>query len=155
MSEHHEGQIKGLPENSYTELKPGEEYKPLMPADSNPQEITVYSVTMGLLMAVLFSAAAAYLGLKIGQVFEAAIPIDKEIKGNAQVQVKQSYAGKVIYLSYTGPYEGTYKAYTELDSYMKEKGLFQNGGPWEVYLTDPSTEPDTNKWVTEIYFPVK
>jgi len=75
MSEHQGGQIKGLSENAYTELKPGEEYKPLMPADSNPQEITVYSVTMGLLMAVLFSAAAAYLGLKIGQVFEAAIPI--------------------------------------------------------------------------------
>ncbi len=75
MSEHHGGQIKGLPENAYQELKPGEEYKPLMPANSNPQEITPYSVIMGLLMAVLFSAAAAYLGLKIGQVFEAAIPI--------------------------------------------------------------------------------
>lgn len=74
MSEHG-GQIEGLPENAYTELKPGEEYKPLMPANSTPQEITPYSVTMGLLMAVLFSAAAAYLGLKIGQVFEAAIPI--------------------------------------------------------------------------------
>ena len=74
MSEHG-GQIKGLPENAYTELKPGEEYKPLMPASSTPQEITPYSVIMGLLMAVLFSAAAAYLGLKIGQVFEAAIPI--------------------------------------------------------------------------------
>lgn len=75
MSEHHGGQIKGLPENAYQELKPGEEYKPLMPASSSPQEITPYSVIMGLLMAVLFSAAAAYLGLKIGQVFEAAIPI--------------------------------------------------------------------------------
>lgn len=87
--------------------------------------------------------------------FEAAIPIDKEIKGNVQVQVKQSYSGKVIYLSYTGPYEGTYKAYNELHSYMKEKGFTQNGGPWEVYITDPSTEPDTSKWITEIYFPVK
>jgi len=75
MSEHTSGAIKGLPENAYKELKPGEEYTPLLPAKSNPQEITVYSVTMGLLMAVLFSAAAAYLGLKIGQVFEAAIPI--------------------------------------------------------------------------------
>jgi putative OPT family oligopeptide transporter len=75
MSEHTSGAIKGLPENAYRELKPGEEYIPLMPANTNPQEITVYSVTMGLLMAVLFSAAAAYLGLKIGQVFEAAIPI--------------------------------------------------------------------------------
>jgi putative OPT family oligopeptide transporter len=75
MSEHTSGAIKGLPENAYKELKPGEVYTPLMPANTNPQEITVYSVTMGLLMAVLFSAAAAYLGLKIGQVFEAAIPI--------------------------------------------------------------------------------
>ena len=75
MSEHTSGAIKGLPENAYKELKPGEEYKPLMPASTTPQEITPYSVIMGLLMAVLFSAAAAYLGLKIGQVFEAAIPI--------------------------------------------------------------------------------
>ncbi|MDZ7625265.1 MAG: oligopeptide transporter, OPT family [Ignavibacteriaceae bacterium] len=75
MSEHTSGAIKGLPDNAYKELKPGEEYTPLMPANTTPQEITVYSVTMGLLMAVLFSAAAAYLGLKIGQVFEAAIPI--------------------------------------------------------------------------------
>jgi putative OPT family oligopeptide transporter len=73
--EHTSGAIKGLPENAYKELKPGEEYKPLMPASTIPQEITPYSVIMGLLMAVLFSAAAAYLGLKIGQVFEAAIPI--------------------------------------------------------------------------------
>ncbi|MEJ2104460.1 MAG: oligopeptide transporter, OPT family, partial [Ignavibacteriaceae bacterium] len=75
MSEQTSGAIKGLPENAYKELKPGEEYKPLMPASTTPQEITPYSVIMGLLMAVLFSAAAAYLGLKIGQVFEAAIPI--------------------------------------------------------------------------------
>lgn len=75
MSDNSEGKVKGLPENAYSELKPGEEYKPLMPADSSPREITPYSVIVGLLMAVLFSAAAAYLGLKIGQVFEAAIPI--------------------------------------------------------------------------------
>lgn len=75
MSEHTSGPIKGLPENAYKELKPGEEYHPIMPASTTPQEITPYSVIMGLIMAVLFSAAAAYLGLKIGQVFEAAIPI--------------------------------------------------------------------------------
>ncbi|MCS7053103.1 MAG: oligopeptide transporter, OPT family [Ignavibacterium sp.] len=75
MSEHTSGAIKGLPENTFKELKPGETYKPLMPAESTPAEITPYSVIWGLLMAMLFSAAAAYLGLKIGQVFEAAIPI--------------------------------------------------------------------------------
>lgn len=87
--------------------------------------------------------------------FEAAIPIDKAIKENDKIQIKQSYAGKVIYLSYMGPYEKTYTAYTELESYKKEKGYTDNGGPWEIYITDPSTEPDQSKWITEIYFPVK
>ena len=50
---------QSLPDNAYRELKPGEEYVPMMPADAKPKEVTPYSVTMGLLMAVLFSAAAA------------------------------------------------------------------------------------------------
>ena len=64
-----------LPENAYRELKAGEEYQPVMPATSTPAEATPYSVTMGVIMAIIFSAAAAFLGLKVGQVFEAAIPI--------------------------------------------------------------------------------
>lgn len=64
-----------LPENAYRELKPGEEYIPVVPADVQLKEVSLYSVLSGLIYAVLFSAAAAFLGLKIGQVFEAAIPI--------------------------------------------------------------------------------
>ena len=64
-----------LPENAYRELKPGEVYLPVIPANRVVPELTPYSVGFGLLFAVVFSAAAAYLGLKIGQVFEAAIPI--------------------------------------------------------------------------------
>ncbi len=64
-----------LPENAYRELKQGEEYQPIMSAQSTPAEATPYSVTMGVIMAIIFSAAAAFLGLKVGQVFEAAIPI--------------------------------------------------------------------------------
>ena len=56
-------------------MKPGENYQPLLRANEKPLEVTPYSVTVGLLMTILFSAAAAYLGLKVGQVFEAAIPI--------------------------------------------------------------------------------
>ena len=65
----------GLPENAFRPLKPGEEYKPLMSPDKVYPEVNLWSVSWGLAMAVLFSAAAAYLGLKVGQVFEAAIPI--------------------------------------------------------------------------------
>ena len=64
-----------LPENAFRELKEGEEYEPVMNPRKVYPEVSAWSVTWGVLMAVLFSAAAAYLGLKVGQVFEAAIPI--------------------------------------------------------------------------------
>ncbi|MDE6267575.1 MAG: oligopeptide transporter, OPT family [Muribaculaceae bacterium] len=64
-----------LPENAFRELAADETYRPLMHPARDYQEVTPYSVGMGLLLAVVFSAAAAYLGLKVGQVFEAAIPI--------------------------------------------------------------------------------
>jgi len=64
-----------LPENAQRELKPGEEYKPLLDPMKKYAEVTPYSVCIGILMVIIFSAAAAYLGLKVGQVFEAAIPI--------------------------------------------------------------------------------
>ncbi len=65
----------GLPANAYKPLGPGEKYIPYIPADQVIPEVTIRSVVMGLVMTVIFTAAAAYLGLKIGQVFEAAIPI--------------------------------------------------------------------------------
>lgn len=70
-----EEKASGLPENAYRELKEGETYHPLMSPEKTYKEVTPWSVLWGLVMAVVFSAAAAYLGLKVGQVFEAAIPI--------------------------------------------------------------------------------
>ncbi len=64
-----------LPENAFTELKEGEEYRPILDPSKTYPEVNLWSVTWGIVMAVVFSAAAAYLGLKVGQVFEAAIPI--------------------------------------------------------------------------------
>ena len=64
-----------LPENAFRELKEGEKYEPLMSPHGVYPEVNGWSVTWGVVMAMLFSAAAAYLGLKVGQVFEAAIPI--------------------------------------------------------------------------------
>lgn len=92
-----EEKITGLPENAYRELNEGEEYKPVMPAESKFPEVTVWSLGMGLLMAVIFSAAAAYSGLKIGQVFEAAIPISIIAVGaSAAVRKKNSLGQNVI-----------------------------------------------------------
>ena len=64
-----------LPDNAFRPLKDGEEYEPLMKPNQQYREVTPWSLVWGLLMAVVFSAATAYLGLKVGQVFEAAIPI--------------------------------------------------------------------------------
>ena len=72
MKKEDEEKVSGLPENAYRELKEGEVYKPILSPDKQYREVTPWSVFWGLVMAVLFSAAAAFLGLKVGQVFEAA-----------------------------------------------------------------------------------
>jgi len=70
-----EKDLMQLPDNAFRELKDGEQYEPMMKPGLTYPEVNTWSVTWGILMAMLFSAAAAYLGLKVGQVFEAAIPI--------------------------------------------------------------------------------
>ena len=88
-----------LPDNAYRELKAGEEYKPLMSAESAPAEVTPYSVGMGVLMAIIFSAAAAFLGLKVGQVFEAAIPIAIIAVGMGTALGKKNMLGQILLFS--------------------------------------------------------
>ena len=66
------GSTKSLPENAYRKLNPGEQYTPVVPAAKIVPELTPYALVWGVFYAALFSAACAYLGLKIGQVFEAA-----------------------------------------------------------------------------------
>ncbi|MCK5573522.1 MAG: OPT/YSL family transporter, partial [Bacteroidetes bacterium] len=93
----HQVTKSGLPENAYRELKEGEEYLPVMDPRSTPPEVTPWSVIWGLLMAVVFSAAAAYSGLKIGQVFEAAIPIAILAVGlSAVFRIKNALGQNVI-----------------------------------------------------------
>ena len=95
-----------LPENAYRELKDGEEYKPVMPANAPIMEVTPWSVGMGLLMAVIFSAAAAYSGLKIGQVFEAAIPISIIAVGASAAFRKKGALGQNVIIQSIGASSG-------------------------------------------------
>lgn len=95
-----------LPENAFTELKPGEEYVPPMRPDKPYPEATGYSVSMGLIMAVIFSAAAAYLGLKVGQVFEAAIPIAIIAAGIAGVTKRKNSLGENVIIQSIGAASG-------------------------------------------------
>ena len=92
-----------LPENAARELRPGEKYEPILDPGKTYAEATPYSVTLGLLMVILFSAAAAYLGLKVGQVFEAAIPIAIMAVGlTGALGLKQGLAQNVIIQSIGG-----------------------------------------------------
>ncbi len=79
-----------LPGNAYTELKPGEKYVPIITAESGVPEITARSVTFGIFMIILFSAAAAFIALKLGQGIETAIPISILAVGYAALVKRKS-----------------------------------------------------------------
>ncbi len=102
----HQTSVKGLPENAYKELKEGEVYSPIMDPKKVYPEVTPWSVFWGLVMAALFSAAAAYLGLKIGQVFEAAIPIAIIAVGLSAVTKRKNALGENVIIQSIGASSG-------------------------------------------------
>ena len=95
-----------LPDNAYRELAPGEKYQPLMGSGTKPKEVTPYSVIFGIIMAIIFSAAAAYLGLRVGQVFEAAIPIAIIAVGMGNLLGKQNMLGQNVIIQSIGANSG-------------------------------------------------
>ena len=96
-----------LPENAFRELKDGEDYQPVMSPQKEYPEVNAWSVTWGILMAVLFSAAAAYLGLKVGQVFEAAIPIAIIAVGVSAAAKRSKSLGENVIIQSIGACSGS------------------------------------------------
>lgn len=105
MKEEMEKQV-GLPENAFRPLKKGEEYNPLMSPQKNYPEVNLWSVSWGIIMAVIFSAAAAYLGLKVGQVFEAAIPIAIIAVGVSSATKRKNSLGENVMIQSIGACSG-------------------------------------------------
>ncbi len=95
-----------LPENAFRELKEGESYEPIMSPKNQYPEVNGWSVTWGIVMAVLFSAAAAYLGLKVGQVFEAAIPIAIIAVGVSTAAKRKQALGENVIIQSIGACSG-------------------------------------------------
>ena len=107
MQENKEEKVSaGLPDNAFRELKEGEKYTPVLHPNKVYPEITPYSVSMGLIMAVIFSAAAAYLGLKVGQVFEAAIPIAIIAVGCSSAAKRKNALGENVIIQSIGSCSG-------------------------------------------------
>jgi len=122
-----------LPSNAYTELNPGEEYKPVLDPKKAYPEVTVYSVFWGLVMAIIFSAAAAYLGLKIGQVFEAAIPIAIIAVGLSTLTKRKNALGENVIIQSIGACSGVIVAgaiFTIPALYILEL----NAGFYQIFL---------------------
>ena len=105
--EENEKEIIQLPENAFTELKDGEQYEPVMNPKREYPEVNAWSVTWGIVMAMLFSAAAAYLGLKVGQVFEAAIPIAIIAVGVSTAAKRNKALGENVIIQSIGACSGT------------------------------------------------
>ena len=101
-----EEKVKGLPENASRELKPGETYEPILGPNKNYPEVNFRSVSLGLLMAVIFSAAAAYLGLTVGPVFEAAIPIAIIAVGLSTATKRKNALGENVIIQSIGSSSG-------------------------------------------------
>ena len=124
-----EEKLTGLPENAFRELKPGEVYNPLMDSNKKYPEVNLWSVSWGIAMAILFSAAAAYLGLKVGQVFEAAIPIAIIAVGVSGAAKRKGALGENVIIQSIGASSGVIVAgaiftlpalYILQESYPKE-----------------------------------
>ncbi|MDR1544988.1 MAG: oligopeptide transporter, OPT family [Prevotellaceae bacterium] len=98
--------VIGLPENANRELRDGEIYQPVMSPERIYPEVNFRSVSWGIVMAVLFSAAAAYLGLKIGQVFEAAIPIAIIAVGLSSAAKRKNALGENVIIQSIGACSG-------------------------------------------------
>ena len=96
----------GLPENAFRPLKKGETYEPVMSPKKNYPEVNLWSVLWGIGMAILFSAAAAYLGLKVGQVFEAAIPIAILAVGISGAAKRKNALGENVIIQSIGACSG-------------------------------------------------
>ncbi len=96
----------GLPENAFRELGADESYTPVMHPAHDQKEVTPYSVVTGIVMAIIFSAAAAYLGMRVGQVFEAAIPIAIIAVGLSNALGKKNPLGQNVIIQSIGACSG-------------------------------------------------
>ncbi len=86
---------------------------------------------------------------------ECGMPVASALEGTDRVQAGELPAGIVAAVTHMGPYDSLPQTWSALTEWMSSQGLEPAGAPWEVYVTDPGAEPDTSKWRTDIFFPVR
>lgn len=114
--------------------------------------LTSMKKEMGIPMAISHN----WVSMNDPFTLEAALPVmDSTIKVKAPLMLKKSYKGKALKVTYFGPYENLSAAYMDIEQFMKENVLENNGSPWEVYIGDPGVEKDPMKVQTDVYMPIK
>ena len=86
---------------------------------------------------------------------ECGMPVAAPLKGTDRIRAGELPGGKAATVTHTGPYDQLGQTWEKLMAWMKSEGLEPAGAPWEVYVTDPGREPDSSKWRTDIFFPVR
>lgn len=86
---------------------------------------------------------------------ECAMPVAAPLPGRGRIQAGELPAGTTATVTHMGPYEELQGTWLALTGWVQSEGLTAAGPPWEVYVTDPGTEPDKSKWRTDIFFPVR
>ena len=87
--------------------------------------------------------------------YECAISTQNAAEGEDDIKSIHNYAGKAVVINHFGSYDKSHESWSKIDTFITEQGLEKNGNPWEEYLTNPIKEPDTTKWLTKLYQPVK
>ena len=86
---------------------------------------------------------------------EAGMPVAAPIEQDGDVKPSMLPGGPAAIAVHRGPYEGLATTYDAIGTWIEQSDRQANGGPWEIYLTDPGTEPDPTNWLTEIIWPLK
>ena len=87
-------------------------------------------------------------------VYAAGIPVAEGTVAGDGLEIITIDGGTAYKYTHVGPYEAMQQAHFDINDYMYSTGNLAIGGPWEVYITDPGTEPDPAKWVSEIWYPM-
>ncbi len=99
---------------------------------------------------------AIYYGMEGGEVdVECGVPTASSMEGGGRIRSGELPAGTVATVTHMGPYDDLRETWAALTEWMSSQGLVPVGAPWEVYVTDPGAEPDSSKWRTDIFFPVR
>lgn len=86
---------------------------------------------------------------------EPGIPVDNPGKDVGDIKASLLPSVKAMKVDYYGNYPGTEQAHYFMDEWAKQNNVTIIGAPWEEYVTDPTMEPDTSKWLTRIYYPIE